>query len=111
MENTQVQKLHHREEGNGEGDGGGKGEEKGMHFGESDGDSDGLGDTERNNSADVNEGYSAVETAVKEVYFQSSKIKYKTEGDEGPFLAPRNLLVLINIHTHTYKYKHRKRDS
>ena len=56
MENTQVQKLHHREEGNGEGDGGGKGEEKGMHFGESDGDSDGLGDTERNNSADVNEG-------------------------------------------------------
>ena len=51
--------------------GGDKGEEKGMDFGVSDSNSDGLGGTERNDCADVSEGYSAMEmeTAVKEAYF------------------------------------------
>ena len=78
-------------EGNREGVGGGKGEEKGMYSGESDGVSDELGGTERNDCADLNEGDSAIETAVTEAYFQTSKIKYKTEGDEGPFLAQKKL--------------------
>ena len=56
-------------------DGGDKGEEKGMDFGVSDSNSDGLGGTERNDCADVSEGYSAMEmeTAVKEAYFQRSQ--------------------------------------
>ena len=42
-----------------------------MDFGVSDSNSDGLGGTERNDCADVSEGYSAMEmeTAVKEAYF------------------------------------------